>query len=328
MSVLHERVRIVYGGTTLNRLVLTIAMAGVLCSCTHQVQTLAPAGAHTSVATVMARQVQNATDAGEGDVEARTLRRQLAANPRDLNARILLARWYIRRGLPDLALEHERLAAAQFPDSSIAALELAKTLRQMAEPEQALAVIGNFLAKHPGESWELRSLEGILEDERGEFARAEEAHRAALAIDPQRSALHNNLGYNLMLQGRAEAAAAEFRKAIEIDPRSQIAHNNLGASLIAASAPAEALAEWQRASGPAAAHNNMAAVLIGQGRYEEAREELEQALKFRSDFPAAIANLRLVAEHDGKPSTIPAAAPVNFWKRVASTFGWFVAGTP
>ena len=44
----------------------------------------------------------------------------------------MLARMYLKRGLPDLALEHYRMAAAQFPDSAITAIELAKTLRDLA----------------------------------------------------------------------------------------------------------------------------------------------------------------------------------------------------
>lgn len=272
----------------------------------------------------MSRQVQNAVDAGEGDLELRGLRQRVASHPEDLDARIRLARAYQWRGLADVALEHERLAAQMFPDSAIAALELARTLRQVAEPAQALQVTEAFLAKHPGTSWELLSLQGILEDERGEFGRAEKSYRAALAVDAGRSAVHNNLGYNLLLQGMAADAAAEFRRAIELDPRSQIAHNNLGAALIAEKAPAEALAEWRKAEGPAAAHNNLAAVLIDQGRYEEARAELAQALKAQAGFPEALANLQLVAALDGKPGTMP-AAPAKFWKRVTTTLGWFVA---
>jgi Flp pilus assembly protein TadD len=272
----------------------------------------------------MARQVQNAADAGEGDLELRNLRARLAANPKDLDSRILLARLYMRRGLPDLALEHERLTVAQFPDSKIAALELAKTLRQMSALDEALKVAQDFSSRHGG-SWELRSLEGILQDERGDFAHGEEAHRAALAVDPQQSSLHNNLGYNLLLQGHADAAAAEFRRAIELDPKSQIAHNNLGAAFIAQKAPAEALADWQKSSGPAAAHNNVAAVLMEQGRFAEARAELEEALKFKSDFPPAVANLKLVAEHDGKAGAVAPPTQVHFWKRVTSTLGWFTS---
>jgi Flp pilus assembly protein TadD len=274
----------------------------------------------------MSRQVQNAVDAGEGDLELKNLRQRVAANPNDLDARILLARVYLRRGLPDVALEHQRLAARMFPESSAAALELSKTLRQAGESKQALEITQNFLAGHPSASWELLSLQGILQDERGEFAQGEQSYRAALKIDEQRSAIHNNLGYNLLLQGKAGDAATEFRRALEIDPRSQIAHNNLGAALIAAKAPAEALAEWQKASGPAAAHNNLAAVLMEQGRYEEARAELDAALKVQAEFAPAVANLKMVAARDGKPGTMPASAPrSNIWKKVTAGLGWFVS---
>ncbi len=176
----------------------------------------------------MARQVQNAVDAGEGDLEARVLRKRLALDASDLDARILLARLYSRKGLPDLALEHYRLAAALFPDSVVVTLSLAKMLREMGEVDKALEVVEAGMARHPEGNWELLSLQGILEDGQGRFAQAEAAHRAALALAPWRAALLNNLGYNLLLHEHFDAAAAEFRLALAIDPGSGVARNNLG----------------------------------------------------------------------------------------------------
>lgn len=289
--------------------VLASAAALGCVSCVHQIER----GSHTmpsppAVNAVMTRHVENAINAGEGDLQLRALRKRLAANAEDLDARLLLARLYLRRGLTDLALEHYRLAAAQFPDSVVVALDLAKTLRQMGEPVVALKTIKEHLAKYPsaGGNWELLSLEGILEDEQGRLAEAEASHRAALALEPGLSALHNNLGYNLLLQAQPGRAASEFHRAIEIDPRSEVAHNNLGTALAYESRAAEALSELGRTNDPAVAHNNLAALLIEQGRYAEARDELASALKFRRDFPAALANLRLVAAADGGAATVPA----------------------
>jgi Flp pilus assembly protein TadD len=275
----------------------------------------------------MARQVQNAVDAGEGDLEARKLRRRLAANAGDLETRIALARLYSRQGLPDLALEHYRMAALQFPDSVVVALSLAKTLREMGGTGEALNAVDSWLAKNPAGNWEMLSLKGILEDEQGRFEAASASFRAALQLEPRRGALHNNLGYNLLLQSKPEEAAAEFRRAIEIDPRSEIAHNNLGAALALKShpAPAEALSEYRRSADPAAAHNNLAAVLTEQGRYAEARTELLAALAIRRDFPAALTNLRLVAEKDGQPVQVPVAAQnPTLRQRLAKTWNNFV----
>src|SRR5262245_9845695 len=69
-------------------------------SCSKSVVTAPRQIPQPAVTRVMARQVQNAVDAGEGDLEAKNLRQRVATHPGDLNARILLARLYAKRGLP------------------------------------------------------------------------------------------------------------------------------------------------------------------------------------------------------------------------------------
>jgi len=296
-----------------------MVLAGVLAcaSCTHEIQSASRAAGRPAVTAVMARQVTNARSSSEGDLELNALRRRLAANVQDLDARLAIAKLYLMRGFPDLALEHYRLAATQFPDSQIVALSLGKMLRELGEREEALNIVHGYLARKPGGSWELLSLEGILEDEQGRFPQAEAAHRAALAFAQDRPGLHNNLGYNLLLQGHPDAAAVEFRRAIELDPSSKVAHNNLAAALESQTpgSGSKALAEWRRAGDPAAAHNNLAAAMIEQGRYRDARTELDSALRLRRDFPEALANLRLVSEKDGLPATLPAATPARSVRR-------------
>ncbi len=307
-----------------------LALAGTLitASCVHHVQTAVHRVQPPAVSVVMERQVKNARDAGDGDIEARMLRQRLAANPSDLDARILLARLYDRRGLSDLAIEHYRMAATLFPESVLVVAELAKVLRREGAAEEALKALEAYQSKNAG-NWELYSLEGILEDEQGQLEPAEKAHRAAVALAPERSALHNNLGYNLLLQGRADDAAAEFRRAIQIDPHSATAHNNLGTALASQprTASTEAFTEMRQSTQPAVAHNNLAAVLIEQRRYAEARTELAAALAFRRDFPEALANLKLVAALDGQPATVPSIPKsVNFRQRAASTWAKVVGG--
>jgi Flp pilus assembly protein TadD len=288
-------------------------------SCTHQVQTGSFAPPNTQSSAVPAavwREVRNAKDDGDGDIALRTLRQRLAANAKDLDARILLAQYYSSRNLPDLALEHYRLALAQFPDSPVVALALAKTLREMGEPSEALRLLREFAERQP-RSWEVLSLTGILEDEQGHLPAAEAAHRAAVTLAPEKSELHNNLGYNLLSQKQFEPAVSEFRRAIELDPKSQVAHNNLAAALArSGSAPKEALTEWSRSTSPAAAHNNLAAVLMEQGRYAEARAELRTALGLQPGMASALANLKLVSEMDGKTAAVPARKRVSIWTKI------------
>jgi Flp pilus assembly protein TadD len=289
-------------------------------SCMHQVQPASyslPGAQTPAVPAAVSREVSNATDAGDGDITLRTLRQRLAANAKDLDARMSLAQYYASRNLPDLALEHYRLALAQFPDSPAVTLALAKTLREMGNPSEALRTLHEYAEKQPRGSWEVLSLTGILEDEQGHLPAAEAAHRAALALAPEKSELHNNLGYNLLSQKQFEPAENEFRRAIDLDPKSQVAHNNLAVALArSGAAPKEALAEWSRTTSPAGAHNNLAAVLMEQGRYAEARAELQASLALQPGMPSALANLKLVSEMDGKSASVPARKRVTLWTKI------------
>lgn len=301
-------------------------MAGVvlICSCAHSVRTSSvpmvrrsskgAAAPNTSVAAVMKRQVSNAVDAGDGDARVRALRRQMSADPDNLQIRLELARHYESAGYAELAAEHYRLAAAHFPASAEVAVLLAKSLRSLNLAAEALKGLQVFENAHPESSWEVLCWLGILEDDAGDLKKAEASYRSALKLNAKSDSLHNNLGYNLLLQARGTEAVEEFRAALKLQPHSQVAQNNLGVAL--ASEPKEAVLHMQSVSDPATAHNNLAAVLMEQGNYAEARKELGKALEYKGNHPAALANLQLISELDGKPFATPNRAPTR-WKRFA-----------
>jgi Flp pilus assembly protein TadD len=274
----------------------------------------------------MRRQVINAVDAGDGDIEIRELRTRVAANPEDLNARLELARRYNGLGYPELAADHCRVAAERFPSSPEVQEMLAASLRRANLPKDAAANIEKYLAAAKPATPVLYSWLGILRDDLNQYAAAEQAHRKAIELKPDNDVFHNNLGQNLLLQGRKDEAAAEFRQAIKLNPRSEIARNNLAVAV--ASQPREAILVLESGSDPATAHNNLAAVLIEERKYQEARKELEIALGYRRDFPAALSNLSLISQADGKPVTLPANMKQNesFWKRVSRSLGNAVLG--
>ena len=60
----------------------------------------------------------------------------------------------------------------------------------------------------------------------------------------------------------------------------------------------------------------MAALLIQQGRYAEARKELDLALGYNRTYSAALNNLKLVSELDGKPASITAKPVQTRWGRL------------
>jgi Flp pilus assembly protein TadD len=292
------------------RLVVAIVCVAA-CACARSVQhrTAAAVPADSAVHRVMKRQVTNAVDAGDGDIRLRSLRQRLAANPGDMNLRMELASEYRAKGYPDLALEHYRFAAARQPSDAVQ-IEIAKTLRAMGLRPEALAELR-------GDSAVIESWRGIVLDEMGELVRAEAHHRAALAKQRGSDSLHNNLGYNLLLQRRTAEAAAEFRRALEIAPQSSLARNNLALAL--AADPKQALEQWRASGDPAAAHNNLAALYIQRGQYPDARRELHSALAYSKDHPAAIRNLQLIAELEGGAVQLPGRVPSR-WKRFGTGF--------
>jgi len=244
----------------------------------------------------------------------RALREKVAAAPDDIAARVELANTYRERGYPDIALEMCRLAAARFPNSGEVQLALVAALRDLKQRNEAISGLEAFLQSHPQTEAKYYSWLGILRDESGQWPAGEPSHRKALELGPKQDYLHNNLGYNLLMQKKNTDAAAEFREALRLNPASQMARNNLGMALAAEDAKG-ALASWQSAADPATAHNNLAAVLIEKGNYAEARKELELALGYNKAHPAALRNMELVSRLDGGAVTLPTKPDTTRWER-------------
>jgi Flp pilus assembly protein TadD len=196
---------------------------------------------------------------------------------------------------------------------------LVRGLRALGRRQEAIEGLEAFLKAHPQNAPRYPAWLGILRDEGGQWELGETAHRAALALAPADDSLHNNLGYNLLMQKKSEQAAAEFQEALRLNPASQVARNNLGLAL-ANSNRSQAIVYWQAASDPAGAHNNLAAVWIEKGNYPEARKELNIALGYNRALPAALRNMELVSRLDGNAATLPGRASDTRWERWKAGF--------
>ena len=267
----------------------------------------APMASRSGVKAAMERQiraaheVRNAVDAGEGDFEARQLRERLVANPGDLDTRLRLGARYEDLDMPELAIEHYRLAADRFPAEVAPQLRLARTLHKKGRTAEAAANLESYLAAYAEAPAEAHSWAGILRDALDHHKVAELHHRSALERTSA-AYLRNNLGNNLALQDKSPEAATEFRAALDLEPTNLLARNNL-AILLSSANPAEAAQVLEAGTGdPATAHNNLAAILMEKGRYPEARKELNLALGYKPDHAAALGNLALVSDLDGKPA--------------------------
>ena len=108
-------------------------------ACVKQTVTRNPAVPPVARQTAFERQISNARDAGDGDIQLRELRERVAEEPDNIPARLDLARAYADRGYPDVALEMARLASARFPDSGAVELALVRYLHDLRQPAEAIA---------------------------------------------------------------------------------------------------------------------------------------------------------------------------------------------
>jgi Flp pilus assembly protein TadD len=281
----------------------------------------------SSLAPVFRQQVRNAVLAGNGDMELQALQREVATHPESREARLQLAARYQRSGFPELATEHYRLQLQRNANDEEAALLLAESLAKQQLPEESINVLQQFRQRQQGASASFLTRLAVRLDQSGRLAEGEAAHRSAIAASPLDDHLHNNLGYNLLQQQKPMPAIAALQRALELRPRSETARNNLAAALLQFGASeADILLHLKSLVDETSAHNNLAALYMESGRFEDARRQLQLALRLSPGSPASLQNLQYLSELDGLPATLPASeatarVPQNgqrWWSRLRS----------
>jgi Flp pilus assembly protein TadD len=256
----------------------------------------------SSVRSVLQKQKIHSFDPVSDDPRVQTLQTRLKANNNDFSARLELATIYESYRLFADASEQymqalQTLKVTPETDGAIveqAVLGFARVSQPSGRAKEALPLLESFAKeKKSASAWNQL---GLLYDTAGDLGSGEKAFQEGLALNSQADRLHNNLGYNLLLQRKTETAAAEFQKALEINPVSAVTRNNLGVALARLGDLQGALAQFEAASDPATAHNNLAVVLLESGEYEQSREELVKALAIRHSFAPAMENFKLVQE--------------------------------
>jgi tetratricopeptide (TPR) repeat protein len=188
--------------------------------------------------------------------------------------------------------------------------------------EAYLALVKLFPADNAG----LANL-GLAYVFKGDFARALEYTRKALALYPQNVPQRNNAGFFAMYAGDFEGALAEQRQVLALNPGFVNGHIGLALALAAAGQRDQALAAWRQLSalGPAQAAmaaEGIADLLMLEGRLAEARATLEPALTAdlaAKDADGASRKLAMLAE---------AALALGDRARAAAAAERAVAGAP
>jgi serine/threonine protein kinase/Tfp pilus assembly protein PilF len=206
---------------------------------------------------------------------------------------------------------------------------LANSLVMRREHDGALAVLRRGQALHPTDFWLHFQLGSCLSKEDShtpeEAAEAMGCYRAALALRPKASAVHNNLGRLLYSLKRLDEAIDAFYNAIEHDPTSAKAHNNLGIVLRDKHQPNDAIACFRKAieHDPkfAFAHNMLAETLQAKGQLAEAIAGFRESVKHDPSVATTHNNLGLAlyATHQLRESIAEFRESIKLAPRVAST---------
>lgn len=142
------------------------------------------------------------------------------------------------------------------------------------------------LAKNP-ESWLAHNNLGLELVRQGKMDEAIKHYRKALQINPDYEEVHSNLGEVLIQQGQTGEAIVEFHKALQINPSFLEARNNLGVALLQQGHIDEALAQYREAlrinPDYSQTHYNLGNAFLGQGRAEDAVAQYREALRINPD---------------------------------------------
>lgn len=234
----------------------------------------------------------------------------LEKNPESAAAHAGLGEVALRKNLPPKALAHYLLALKSDGKNRIALLGLGRIHRQSGELEMSVRYLTEAATAYPQEPDLLGEL-AMSYDFLGQWERAESLYRQAITLDGCGAAIHNNLGYNLLLQGRYREAAQAFQQSLLRQGDNNRTQNNLATAFILSGQEELALPYLEKTVGQAAAHNNLGYIYICRGSWEQAERELREAIaRNPAYYKLANQNLALLQRKKNEaPEKLSAAPP-------------------
>jgi superkiller protein 3 len=199
------------------------------------------------------------------------------------------------------ALARDEQAVKQSPT---VILLLAEALRQANLPAEAVKVLRQGQAQHPGDFWLNFYLGQLLSRQEKGRDEAVGYYRAALAVRPNTPAIHVNLGVALAAKGKREEAIPCFRRALALDPKSVPAYLHLGKVHQELGKMDEAIACFRAAIALAPdytqAHSALGGAMVAVGKLAEAEACFRNALRLDPKYAPAHLHLGNVLRSKGQ----------------------------
>lgn len=220
----------------------------------------------------------------DADARRRALEEGVAAAPRDVRLRYLLALYYRNHHRPERALEELDRILAEDPGFVVARAERLALLADLEVPGPSLAGLEDLTAENP-ETPLVHYHLANLHASRGRDRRAEEELERYRLFDARDAAVYDQLTSLLVRRGAVEALLDLHREARRLDPLRLSPRLNLARVLQGLGREEEALAELDEAleicPGQPDLLRHRAEYLLLEGRDEEALRDLEAALAAR-----------------------------------------------
>lgn len=242
---------------------------------------------------------------GKTEDAIRVLRGVVEQSPKDAEARSWLGDMLEQTGHGKEAVEQFQAIADADPSDPKAVWQLALAEARTGGTEQALATARSALAKKENEqSGTLHTLLGLLLVDAKRYPEALPELSRAAELEPKNEMAHFEWGVALDRTGDFPKAAEQFYKVLELNPKHAEAANYLGFSLADRGEKLdEALRLVQIAVSlepdNGAYVDSLGWVHYRQGRFEEARKELEHAVALMSGKDGKGAGDPVVHEHLG-----------------------------
>jgi len=200
----------------------------------------------------------------------------IAADPKDYFAHFNLA-------MAHTFLQQDAEAVGEFrktleikPKLYEAEINGAMVLMRQKNPGEALPWLEDAAEQKPNE-FRPRYYLAEAELQTGDYAKAEENYKRALAIDPKSAGANLGMAQALVQQGRLDDAAPFFRTAAGIQPNYRDYLLQLGSLYEKANRPEEAMAIYREFPDNPAVKSRLGEMLMESKKYSDALPQLEEA---------------------------------------------------